>query len=188
MAEINLLKNELQEKGPFSFSFGGKGLASLYVVAAILAVELLAFGGLVIYEKQIQKQARAYEAEAADVDLEISKTDKDRKAAISFQRRINNAQVLLNNHLLWTRVFEEISKNTVKSVRFDTMQVVTGESKIQILGVTPSYTELGKLILGLRQSEHVLEVDLKTTNQSGKEGGGYKFALDLIFDPELLLK
>lgn len=186
MAEINLLKNELQGRGVFTL--GTKGLLSLYVLLAVIALELLAYGGLVIYKKQIEKKVLKAEQQAASIDLEIGQNSEKRLAAISFQRRLNNLQVLLDNHQFWSVVMEELAAHTVKTVRYETMQVSPGTSQITILGNTPSYTELGKLLLGLRTSKKILNTELKTTTQSGKEQGGYKFTMELIFDPQLLLK
>ena len=189
MAEINLLKNELQGKGIFSFaSFGPKGLVPLYTALGILVFELLVYGGMVYYGKNLDKKALEYEQQAAAVDMEIGKVDKDRRAAVSFQQRLNNLQVLLNNHQFWFEVMDELAKYTVKTVQFEAMQAAPCESKISIMGSVPSYTELGKFLIGLRQSPRILDLDLKTTAQSGKEAGGYRFNLVLFFDPELLLK
>ena len=52
MAEINLLKNELNTGGPLSM--GPKGLASLYIAAGVLVLELLTFGGLALYQQHIE--------------------------------------------------------------------------------------------------------------------------------------
>lgn len=186
MPEINLLKNELQEKGPFSF--GKTGLVSLYAVLGILGFEMLLYLGLAIYQNRLEKNIARVEQQGIAVNAETGKIEKDRLKALSLQRSVNNLEVLLDNHIFWTPVFQELEKYTYKQARYDTLQVQYGDSKLIISGVIPSYTDLGKLILGLRKSQNVRDVTLQGTALSEGGEAGYTFNMEVFFDPRLFLK
>lgn len=186
MAEINLLKNELQERGPFSF--GPPGLTSVYIVVSIIALEVLLYSGLAFYQRYVENKAQDVEQRAMDIDLEIKKMENSRQAAISFQRRVNNLQFLLGSHVFWTPVFDELEKYTYKGARYQTLQVDQARRELQVSGVIPSYTELGKLMLGLRQSQNVSNVTLNATGATQSGEAGYEFTMLITFDPKLLTK
>lgn len=186
MAEINLLKNELQEKGPFSF--GPPGLMSVYIVVSIIALEILLYSGLAFYQRYVENKARDVEKQAMDMDLEIKKMEASRLAAISFQRRVNNLQFLLNNHVFWTPVFDELEKYTYKGARYQTLQVDQSKRELLVSGTIPSYTELGKLMLGLKQSANVSNVTLNATGATQSGEAGYEFTMQISFDSKLLTK
>lgn len=186
MAEINLLKSELQHRGPFSF--GPKGLASLYVVAGILVLVLGVWGGLYFYDLELQKKSRLLEQQTATVDFEVGQVEGQRREAISFQRRLNNLVVLLDEHVFWTPVFEELEKFTFKGAAFNTLQVDVADHTFILTGTVSSYQDMGKLLLGLRQSSNVQGVTLQSSGITETGQAGYNFNLELLFDPKLFLK
>ena len=186
MAEINLLKNDLQSRSPLSFIPRSAG--SLYIVLAILALQLLLYGGMIFYQSRIEKNARDLERKAAEVDLNIEKLGAERKVAVSFQRRLNNLQALLDKHVFWTQAFLELEKHTLKTVSLSTMQVDETDATFVVTGTAPSVTEIGKYILGLRTSDKILDVDLTEISQSKSGQAGYDFDAEVKFDGKLLLK
>ena len=184
MAEINLLKNDLQSRSPLSFIPRSAG--SLYIVLAILALQLLLYGGMIFYQSRIEKDARDLERKAAEVDLNIEKLGAERKVAVSFQRRLNNLQALLDKHVFWTQAFLELEKHTLKTVSLSTMQVDETDATFVVTGTAPSVTEIGKYILGLRTSDKILDVDLTEISQSKSGQAGYDFDAEVKFDGKLL--
>ena len=184
MTEINLLKNDLQSRSPLSFIPRSAG--SLYIVLAILALQLLLYGGMIFYQSRIEKDARDLERKAAEVDLNIEKLGAERKVAVSFQRRLNNLQALLDKHVFWTQAFLELEKHTLKTVSLSTMQVDETDATFVVTGTAPSVTEIGKYILGLRTSDKILDVDLTEISQSKSGQAGYDFDAEVKFDGKLL--
>lgn len=186
MAEINLLKNELREGN--RWSFGRTGLLSFYVMIGILVVEVIIFGSMLVYQKHLEKNMKNLETEASSVDFEISGTDKERQTAVVLQKRLANIDRLLLGHILWSQVFAEIEKFILKSAQLGNLEVDTAEHKFLISGVVPSYTDLGQLMLGLKQSPNVLDVNLKSSTLAKGEKSGYNFNIEVSFNPKLLTK
>lgn len=169
-------------------SFVPKGATSLYIVIGVLAAELLLYGGMVFFQKRAETETRKLEQQVVAVDLEIERHDADRKLAVSFQRRLDNLQTLLDEHVYWTAAFGELEKYSLKTVRLHTLQVNDYDGVFVITGTVPTLTELGKYILGLRTSPNVQSVDLFSTSQSETGDAGYEFNAEIKFDLKLLQK
>lgn len=186
MAEINLLRNELE--GKKFFSFGPSRMVSFYIVIGVVAVELLIYGAMFLYEKRLQRQAEKVEQRGQAVNLEIGKIDAGRLSAISFQKRLSNLEVLLNNHLFWSPVLDELERYTYVQATYQTLQIDEGENRMILTGIVPSYTDMGKLLLGLKASPHITGINLEGTGLAQSELAGYNFVLEVVFDPKLLEK
>lgn len=182
MAEINLLKNELR-KGSI---LGRGGVFTFYIVIGIFAVELLGYGGMAFYQRAMEKERVTVEAGTTNVDLEIGKLDKDLKDAVAKQRRLANLAILLGHHIHWSGVFEELEDFTYKQASYSSFESDIAKNQIRLSGLVPSYTDLGKLILGLKQSENIKDVTLQSSGLSRSEQAGFSFVLELVFDSKLL--
>src|SRR3989344_7880418 len=185
MAQINLLRNELQKRGPFQFR---PGLGSLYLVLGVLAFEILLYGGLFLYDRHVLSQTRAAEEASAGTDFEINKLSPDLKEAISYQSRISSLEKLLGGHVAWSAVFDELGKYTYKSATYQTLNADLENHILSLSGIVPSYTDMGKLILGLKKSAHILGVELVASSRSDSDIAGYNLSIDVTFDPKLLSK
>lgn len=188
MAEINLLKNELQEKGSLGGGSSRKAKQVLYAVMGILVLEIVIYGFFLIFEKQTAKKVLETERQAAAADFEIGKIDKERREALSLQARLGNLQTLLKNHLYWSIVFAELEKFTYKQAFYESLQVDEETHKFRFSGVVPTYTDLAKLMLGLMKSPNVTSVRLLSSALEEGTVAGYSFNMEIAFDPKLLLK
>lgn len=184
MAEINLLKNEYQDR---AFS-GLKSFISLYVALGVLLVELLIYGGLFWYGKSLDQRAVAADKDNANITLSITGLDSERQAAIALQRQLYNTQVLLDKHIFWTEAFREIEKYTYKPAYYTSLDVNELDHKFAISGVVPTYSDLGKLLLGLRQSPSLRDINLLSSTIAEKGTTGYSFNIEVGFDPKILEK
>lgn len=186
MAEINLLKNELKDRGPFSFA--PKSLTPLYFTLGLLVFEAVLYGGMFFYEKYLDRQKLGVDAEITAIESEISQSQKNVDEAQSVQARLANLGVLLDNHVFWSQVFDELEKYTYKPIVYNTLEADMVRGQFRISGITSNYTDLGKLLLGLESSPNITGVTLESTSQGQQEQSGYTFSLEIMFDPKLFLK
>jgi len=182
--EINLLKNELKERGPLNL--GEKNLTPLYLSIAALLIMALGYGGMIYYHRTIGKQISAAEIEAANLDMEMRSTDSALDEAINYQLRLSNLSGLLGAHTFWSPVFEELAKYTYTVVSFDTFNSSADEASMVVTGNAPTYTDIAKLILGLKQSGKFQEIIFQSAGKATGERTGFGFTLDVNFDPQLL--
>ncbi len=183
--DINLLKNELEKKGPLSFR---PGLGSLYGIIGILLIEMLCYGGLVFYNKYLHGQMAKSEQAASGIDSEISKLDVSLKQAVSYQSRLASLSIMLDHHIFWSAVLDELEKYIYRPVVLETLEADQTSHIFNVSGVAGSYTEIGKVILSLKKSPRIQDVELLETHSSDSERAGYSFTLRVTFDPQLLLK
>ena len=187
MAEINLLKSDIGAGR--GLSAGGKrSLFWPYILAGIFIFEILGYGTLFVFERSLQKQRQTLDQEVTRVDFEIGKIDKERLEAVSYQKRLGNFKTLLDRHIFWTVVLEELSKYTYKPVSYTSLQADIKEYKLMVSGFVPSYTDLGKLMLGLKTSSNIEDVKFVSSGQNKSEQGGLSFDMEIIFNPKLLKK
>jgi len=163
-------------------------LISFYVLLGVVVVEALVYGGLTLYASSVSKRMAAAEEESASVDRSIKQSQEDLQEAIRYQQRLANLELLLGSHVFWSPVFEELTKYTYRSVSFDTMSGSLADNKLVLTGTAPSFTDIAKLILGLKQSEKIKDVVFQSSGQSKEEKSGYAFSLEITLDPELFKK
>lgn len=185
--EINLLKNELKERGPLNLG-GGKNLIPLYISIGLLIIEALVIGGFLYNKKSLGRETNAAEVEASLLDLEMRQTDDKLKEAISYQARLSNFKNLLNSHIFWSPIFEELAKYTYKPIRFDTFQGDTQKNRIVVTGTGSSYREIAKLILGLKKSDKFRDILFQSGGVATGDKAGFGFLLDIGIDPKLMKK
>ena len=183
--DINLLKNELAATTVFS---SAKKLLSLYIFIAVIAAEALAYGGMMWYSRSLEKQQAASEAEGSSVNLEIGRVKGDLAEATRYQQRLSNLDVLLKDHVFWSPAFAELSKYTYKNITYATLSGNIDEHKAVVTGTAASFTDIGKLIIGLKQSPKIKDVMFQSSGESKAEKSGYAFIVEIIFDPGLFKK
>lgn len=186
MVEINLLKSE-QKKRLVYFSDRSKQSA-VYILLALLILELLLYGYLVFDQRRTGKEILKVEQEEADTNLEFGKLDRDRLKAISFQSRLHNLGFLLKNHLFFSESLKELEKYTYVKAKYDSLEVDEVGHKFILSGMVATQTDLAKLMLGLKTSSNIQEVKLSSNTRGKDKEAGYNFGLEVTFDPKLLLK
>lgn len=186
MQEINLLKKEAQSSGGLSFNLRRTGQWSIYIVLGLVVLELLFFVFLILSKQQVKNRTLQVQQRAADIALELSQIDGERQKAIAVQSRLQNLDVLLSSHLLWSKVFSELESKTYKPITFDSLQVDQINTRFVLNGLAPTQTDIAKFMLGLMTSAYIQNVNLKTAAAQQGEEPGFTFNMEITFDPKLL--
>lgn len=185
MTDINLLKTEQQRRAS-ALVMAGRSPRAFYLVLGLLVLALLLWAGLAFYQRRLENRISAVQQAVLRAEAETGQVDAERQAAVSVQTRLNNLDSLLSTHLLWSALMNELEANLLKTARFETLEVRPAEDVLTLSGLVPSYTELGKMILALEASEHFEKVELQSSDVSEGAVAGYKFIIELTFDPNLL--
>lgn len=187
MSGINLLNSESQGGGGF-VSENRAHSRFLPIVVGLVALEILALAGILIWSKVIDRQVTNTKQEIAQVGIEIEGLNEQRMAAVSAQRRLRSLQGLLREHLYWSQAFQELENFTHQASFYDDLQGSFLENKLILSGTSPSFTDMAKLMRGLEQSPHISDVVLQSTNVSTDEQGGFSFRIEATFDEALIRK
>ncbi len=185
--EINLLKPDQASNNKW-FGFGNKFPLFLYVIAALLLGEILFWGWLFFSTRSVSREIESMNRSIAEADLEINKNQPELKIAVGYQARLDSLDGLLEGHMYWSPVFEELGKYTLKELRYSTFVGDADDHSITVAGTASSYAKIAKLILGLKQSSKFKEVLFRSEGASSGATTGYSFILEITPDSALFKK
>jgi len=184
MQEINLLQTKIKDRN-LAWEKRNRLINTLAILVIVL--EVLLTGGLYYMKNAVQKNISQIEAENTAARSRISDRQKDLAPAISFQAQLKNLRTLVDNHVYWSGLLDELTKSTYNRTQYRTLQAQTS-GLIHIEGVVPSYSDLSKFILGLYTSDKFTSIKLLSVQPSDQAQGGYLFSLDMQANPNLLKK
>lgn len=184
MPEINLLRNQLKDT---TVSRQRYYKIILTAVAVILMVELGLVMILAIINNQLQRRTASFNTENVKLQTNLDSKKNQVADAISFQAQLKNLRQVVDNHVYFSPFFDELSKHTFNKAQYIALSADT-TGKIHLEGTVGSYTDLGKLLLGLNSSDKFTSVKLLSTTPSGGQLSGFLFALDLTVKKDLFYK
>src|SRR3989344_764089 len=181
--EINLLNPELAANGA-----GRKSLIPLYIVGALPGGEMGGGGWVFFSTRSTDDEVGAAEMRISDLDLQLKKNSPELQEAIGYQARLKNLEGLLEGHMFWSQVMEELGKYTFKNISYESFNGDVTRNRISVSGTAQSFTDIAKLILGLKQSDNFTTVSFSSAGAASGETPGYGFSLELVIKPTLLKK
>lgn len=184
MAEINLLQNRVTDT-----TNAGVFQSRLIFIVLGLILAVLVGGTVVIFLLNSSLQTKIGTATATNQELQKKLTEQQSTLgnAKTFQAQLVNLRVLLNNHVYLSPLLDELSKVTYIKSQYTSFDV-TDTGKIHVEGLVNSYTDLGKLLLGLSTSTEFVNVKLLSILPSTGEINGFIFSVDMNVSPDIFIK
>src|SRR3989338_373381 len=182
-------------KNKFSAGIGGGRSVSLSKVkdtalrlgtifgGVILAIVLLLWASLALYEKSLNSQINALKKKQAAVF-----TDKDIDMAakiVAFDKGALLVQGLLKSHFYTSNLFDKLAAATLPRVQWQSFDMSTKDKTINVNGLAADYSSLAKQILALKESGFS---NAKISNISLDKTGRVGFSASFNFDPQILQK
>lgn len=157
------------------------------LAVVLLALSLLAYGGLFLYQRPLIDQLQDLQAEIEEVKKQ---RDEDfEEEAESLYAVLKSLNPLLENHLYWSNIFSKIEELTVPRVSFadfnGTIAESGGSPSVTLSGKTAGYTYLAKQMKSFSQEE--LVSDIKVSGIQLSTEGGIEFGLYINFAKDILL-
>lgn len=137
-------------------------------------------------KKHVQASTLSVEAESAELDVVISAKQDDINKSVDAQSRLQLFEGLLAQHIHWTNVWSELGKQTYKSANYFTVEAAAETNKLNLTGYAPSFSDLGKLLLGLEKSEYFENVELQSASPAEQDKPGVGFEVLVEVKPEIL--
>jgi len=185
MPEINLLQGDQKRKIQISH-VGSAARPLFWILIVIFVVELGAYLWVKKQKSDVQNTIIAQQTEIDEAQREITGRSEEIQSAVKAQFALKNFSELLDTHVHWTKAWDELSRHTLKTVRFTTLQATDDSTQFIVGGNTISFTELGKVMLGMQNSPEFTEVMLLNSTPSEKEENTIEFELQVKFKKELL--
>lgn len=184
MQEINLLQNKLKDT---TVVWETRNKLFINVLMLVVILEVAAIFAFIFLGKKAEGQYSALRTENAAVQNELNQKQPPLTGAKAFQAQLKNIRFVLDSHVYWSVLFDELGKKTFNKAQYVSISSdVNG--KIHLEGLVGSYTDLGKLILGLSQWDQASDVKLLSSNPSSGEFAGYVFSLEFKVNPEIFIK
>jgi len=187
MADINLLKSEKKRGAGLEIQFSGSGKPLIWALAAVLVLILITFGIFYYLRSQVETELSGVKAAVAGAEQKMQLPPPELENAVKAQSALNALSGLLDKHLHWTNLWDELGKSTLKTARYLSISATTEKSDFVIEGRVENYEQLGKLMLGLQESKSFTDVQLVSSGPGKGEATGVEFSIDVKYDPELLL-
>ena len=99
--------------------------------------------------------------------------------AQTFQAQVANIKALVDSHTYITPLLTELSSMTYVKAQYLSLDADETTGKVHVEGVSPSYLDIGKLILGLSTSQKFTSVKLLSILPSTAETADYHFSIDV---------
>lgn len=184
MQEINLLDNRLKDTTQV-WERRNRLLVTMFSLILILEIGLaLVF---FILTQGFDKKTQTAMASNNNIQAEINRSQEELSEAKGFQAQLKNTRALLDSHIYWSTFFEEVSDYSLSTVTYDAFQGGV-DGKIHLEGAAGSYTEVGKMLLGLNRSDKFSNVKLLSINPASGEVSGFVFSIDLVASKELFIE
>ncbi len=181
MAEINLLKNQVEEiKEKQAYKVMNKlGIGLLILVA-------LAYVFFYFAAKQYDSQAQAIAQQQAELQLQIEQ-EQQYPGVIADQDKLKNLQILLDQHLSWGDLIQKFGDATLKTASY-TKFTATSDGGATITGIVPDFQNLDKLIKGyqLNEFQYIKDVKLINIGLSDQQKNALNFTIKVTFNKDLL--
>ena len=149
-----------------------------------LAIVLVLYGGLLFYNRTLM--AKVQKLDGAFVAFNQSR-DKTKEGRVNeVVSKLNQAQILLDDHVLWSKGFKKIQQLTLSSVQFGSLTASLPELKFEFRATAPNLTAIAKQGANFLTDESVKDISINQIKvlTTGKT----EFVIKLTFDREKFLK
>jgi Tfp pilus assembly protein PilN len=184
MAEINLLQNRLKD----TTNTGTRNGKIILVVLSVILIVLVGATAIIFFlNNSLQTQIAAASTTNQDLHKKLTDQQNTLGSAQTFQAQLANLRVLIRNHTYLSPLLDELSKVTYAKSQYVSFDV-TDAGKIHVEGLVSTYTDLGKLLLGLSSSTQFKNVKLLSIVPSTGNTNGYLFSIDMSVAPDIFTK
>lgn len=184
MNEISLIPKK--DKGLPSFSTFQKPRLEFNALAkagvVLLALAVLAWGGLYLWQIGLNKQIQMYSQEKQQLTGQRNLELENKLKNLGVLLEVFNG--ILTNHRHWSKFFILLQQKTLNSVTFNAFKGDDKTTSIVLEGNSASYGALAQQVKVLENTAGVANV--AATDIGLSEEGRVKFTLKLNFTPDLI--
>lgn len=171
MVNINLTTEKINVKEPPLFK------KEVVILVGLLAMLVMAYGGLLLYEKNIIKKTEGKNAEYVQVYREL--TEGNTKSVFDFQNRLSSASGLFSTGNPTLDNLKKMEETVIPGVYISTFSYDIGQSKINLTMVAQNYSLMAKQILSFKKSGYFSEVGVSS---SQSENNSIRFPVSLMLN------
>ncbi|MDD5430633.1 MAG: hypothetical protein PHP03_00150 [Candidatus Pacebacteria bacterium] len=138
----------------------------------LLFISVLSFAGLTLgYEPYLNSQIKKIDANLASLSAGIKQEDKER--LITTYSQSVNLKKILDSHVLSSKVFTMLEKNTSPRVYFTNMDLDVANKRVSLNGVADSYVVLSQQLAAFDNEPDIKSFLLEDSQM--RENGSVQF-------------
>jgi hypothetical protein len=183
MQDINLLQNKLKDK---TNQWEKSNRVITVLLLLVLLAEVVIGGFFFMLRKQAEESKAAKDAENVSLQNQLDDMEDDLTKAKGFQAQSINIKSLLEGHVGWAPVIDEITSSMYKFSQYFSMTADTS-GRLHVEGQAGTYSDVGKLLLALETSDNIKSVKLLSTSRAQGAVDSITFSLDMVVNQELLV-
>lgn len=147
MAAINLAP------GTEYLALARKRRRRLYSITVVLAVALIAIWvGLFLFRQQVQGQEQDLDRRIAAMDAEIARLGDEADRIRLFEARLNELDVLIDNHLQWDVLLQELERLLPAPTVLTSAEANVDTKTLTLGGVTPDIDQVAQALASLKDA------------------------------------
>lgn len=155
-----------------------------YFIILILIVILTVYGGLFFYNQSLERKMKNLETEIYNI---ITKRDKNlENRIIEIKNKLNNSDILLKNHIFWTKGLNEFQKLVLPEIQLKNLNANAEQGKIEIRASAPNLTTIAKQGANFLSSRLIKDIEINQIKNLPT--GQTEFFVNIIFDRINFLK
>lgn len=148
----------------------------------------MVLGGGVLYmlTKNLTDESAQLITNNQELQENIESSSNDLAEAKILQAKLANISTLLKNHINATPLLDELESFTYIRSQYVNVSFEE-EGKMHLEGNVSSYSDLGKLLLGLSTSEYFEDVRLLSVSVGSESETYYRFSISMIASEKLFI-
>jgi hypothetical protein len=155
MVNINLTTEKINVKKPPLFK------REVVILGGLLAVLVMAYGGLLFYEKSIMKKIEGKDAEYMQVYREL--TEGNTKSIFDFQNRLSLASSLFSTGNPTLDNLKKMEEMIIPGIYISSFDYDIEQNKIKLNLAAQNYNLIAKQVLSFKKSGYFLEVGVSSS-------------------------
>mgnify|MGYP001594462111 FL=1 len=177
MPELELLPEKTKR-----IDFGGKKILEPSLFLLIFVLTLLA--GLFFYNQTLKSKIKDLDSAFNSLNQARDKAKEVRLSEV--QSKLSRAQILLDDHVLWSEGFKKVQELVISSVQFQSLTASLPELKFEFRATAPNLTAIAKQGANFLSDDSVSDVSINQIKvlTTGKT----EFVIKLFFDPVKFLR
>ncbi len=150
----------------------------------VFLIVVLLYGGLFFYNQTLIGKIDELDASFLSFNQSRNKEEEERVGEV--KTKLDQAQVLLSEHSLWSMGFKKIQELTLPTVQFDSLTASLPELKFEFRGTAPNLSSIARQGANFLADESIK--DLSINQIRVLTTGKTEFVVKLTFNPEEFLK
>lgn len=150
----------------------------------VLIVILVLYGGLFFYNKTLENKVDELDVAFVNFNNARNKTEEARVNEV--KSKLDQSQVFLEEHTLWSRGFKKIQQLTLPAVQFESLAASLPELKFEFKATAPNLTSIAKQSANFLADESISDVSINQIK--ALTVGRNEFVIKITFDRNKFLK